>query len=91
MHRSERNGSEWHGKDEKQQDSKDKNMQWKGEGRQKWGGDIVKESSTSERRTEEKAATRGGIARGLRGGIKYFNHRLSCYKNAFDSDSKALF
>lgn len=59
-------------------------------GGSEWGGDIVKQSSTSERRTEDKGATRGGIAWGLRGSIKYFNHRSSCYKNAFDPDSKAL-
>lgn len=58
MHGTARNGSEWHGKDEKGQDSKDKNLLWKGEGVGEGGvevrGDIVKESSTSERRMEEK-------------------------------------
>lgn len=91
MHKTGRNWSEWYGEDEKRRDGKGKNMQGSVGG---WGGgeggDNVKESSTSERRRKSHDERRGGIAWGLRGGIKYFNHRLSCCKNAFDPDSKAL-
>lgn len=90
MHGTARNGSEWHGKDEKGQDSKDKNLLWKGEGVGEGGSKCGVTLLRKAARVSAGWKRKGGIARGLRGGIKYFNHRLSCYRNAFDPDSKAL-
>lgn len=69
----------WESKDERWRESKGENTQEE---------QNVKESKCEW--VKKKGMREKGIAWGLRGSIKYFNHRLSCYETAFDPDSNGL-
>lgn len=54
----------------------------------------VERGSAEEKETEggrERERERNRDFMRLGANVKYFNHRLSCYENAFDPDSKGLF
>lgn len=52
--------------------------------KKRWGDSQGENRRGKTKVSVEKDFTRRGAR------IKYFNHRLSCYENAFDPDSKAL-